>query len=256
MKVVILCGGKGTRMREETEYRPKPLVNIGGKPILWHIMKLYSSYGYNDFVLCVGYKGEMIKAYFMEIYWRNNDFTVEINHQNNVVYHTKEEENWKITIVDTGSETQTAGRIKKIKPFVEGEPFMLTYGDGLSDINIEKLLKFHHKNGKVGTLTGVHPTSTFGLMEVENGLVKSFKEKPVLEEMVNGGYMVMQPEIFDVIPEEDCALEDIPLVRLAQAEALAVYEHTGFWKAIDTHKDVLGVERMCKEGDMPWIRNV
>lgn len=252
MKAVILCGGKGTRMREETEYRPKPLVLVGGKPILWHIMKLYSSYGINDFILCVGYKGDMIKQYFMEMYWRNNDFTLHINGESKIEYHTKEEEKWNITIIDTGLETQTAGRLKKVEKYINEDEFMFTYGDGLSDVNLNELLKYHHEKDRIATLTGVHPISTFGLMETEDGIVKAFREKPVLKDMVNGGYMVLNRKVFDYIPEEDCMFEQEPLKRLAADKALAVYEHNGFWKAVDTFKDVETVNKMCEGGNMPW----
>lgn len=251
MKVVILCGGKGTRMREETEYRPKPLVLIDDKPILWHIMKFYSSYGFNDFILCTGYKSEMIKQYFMEMYWRNNDFTLDLEKGQDINYHTKEEENFKVTIVNTGLETQTGGRVKAIEKYIDEDDFMLTYGDGLSDVNLAQLLKFHKSQNTIATLTGVHPVSNFGLMVVENGIVKSFKEKPILKDMVNGGYMILNKKIFDYL-KKDGPLEEEPLVSLAKEEQLSVYEHKGFWKAIDTHKDILAIEKMCIEGNMPW----
>ncbi|MBZ9624568.1 glucose-1-phosphate cytidylyltransferase [Clostridium sp. FP2] len=252
MKAVILCGGQGTRMREETEYRPKPLVLIGGKPILWHIMKVYSQYGITDFILCVGYKGDMIKQYFMEMYWRNNDFTLHINGDKHIEYHTKEEENWNITIVDTGLETLTGGRLKQVEKYIDEDTFMFTYGDGLSDVNLSELLEYHKSKDKVATLTGVHPISTFGLMDVEDGIVKSFIEKPMLQDMVNGGYMVLNKSVFDYLPDEDCMFEQDPLINLAGDSQLAVYEHKGFWKAIDTFKDVETVSKMCVKGDMPW----
>ncbi|MDW8799691.1 glucose-1-phosphate cytidylyltransferase [Clostridium sp. A1-XYC3] len=252
MKAVILCGGKGTRMREETEYRPKPLVLVGGKPILWHIMKLYSHYGINDFILCVGYKGDMIKQYFMEMYWRNNDFTLHINGNKNIDYLTKEEDNWKITIVDTGLETGTAARLKQVEKYIEENTFMFTYGDGLSDVNLIELLEYHKSKNRISTLTGVHPFSTFGLMDVENGIVKSFREKPVLMDMVNGGYMVLNKRVFDYIPDEDCMFEQEPLKNLAKDSQLAVYEHNGFWRALDTFKDVEVVNNMYENGDAPW----
>ncbi|AJD30110.1 glucose-1-phosphate cytidylyltransferase [Clostridium sporogenes] len=252
MKVVILCGGKGTRMREETEYRPKPLVLAGGKPILWHIMKLYSYYGMNDFILCVGYKGDMIKQYFMEMYWRNNDFTLHINGDKYIEYHTKEEENWNITIVDTGLETLTAGRLKQVEKYIDEDIFMFTYGDGLSNVNLNELLKYHKSKNRIATLTGVHPISTFGLIDVENGIVKSFREKPMLKDMINGGYMVLNKKIFDYLPEQDCMFEKNPLRKLAYDSQLAVYEHNGFWKAVDTFKDVETVNKMCAKGVIPW----
>ena len=252
MKVVILCGGKGTRMREETEYRPKPLVEIGRKPIIWHIMKIYSRYGMNDFILCVGYKGDMIKQYFMDMYWRNNDFTLFMNNSEKIEYHTREEEDWKVTILDTGLETMTGGRLRMAEQYIDGNEFMLTYGDGLSDINIRKLLKFHKDTGKIATLTGVHPISPFGIMEVENHIVKSFDEKPVLKDMINGGYMVLNKKVFDYFPQEDCFFEQEPLKNLVKDNQLAVYEHNGFWAAVDTFKDVERVNHLWNSKQKSW----
>jgi len=252
MKVVILCGGKGTRMREETEYRPKPLVEIGGKPILWHIMKSYSSYGFNDFILCVGYKGEMIKQYFMDMYWRNNDFTLHFNGDRKIEYHTKEEENWNITIINTGIETMTGGRLKQVEKYIDDKEFMFTYGDGLSNVNILELLKFHRKKGKIGTLTGVNPVSTFGVMEVKDGIVNSFKEKPILNDRINGGFMVFNKNIFKYLGSEDCFFEQEPIRNLAKDGQLAMYEHNGFWTAIDTFKDVEAVNKLWDKGEHLW----
>ena len=252
MKVVILCGGKGTRMREETEYSPKPLVEIGRKPIIWHIMKIYSRYGMNDFILCVGYKGDMIKQYFMDMYWRNNDFTLFMNNSEKIEYHTREEEDWKVTILDTGLETMTGGRLRMAEQYIDGNEFMLTYGDGLSDINIRKLLKFHKDTGKIATLTGVHPISPFGIMEVENHIVKSFDEKPVLKDMINGGYMVLNKKVFDYFPQEDCFFEQEPLKNLVKDNQLAVYEHNGFWAAVDTFKDVERVNHLWNSKQKSW----
>ncbi|MGH4138608.1 glucose-1-phosphate cytidylyltransferase [Clostridium sp.] len=252
MKVVILCGGKGTRMREETEYRPKPLVDIGGKPILWHIMKIYSSYGFNDFILCVGYKGEMIKQYFMDMYWRNNDFTLHFNGDRKLEYHTQEEENWNVTIVDTGIETMTGGRLKQVEKYIDDEEFMFTYGDGLSNVNLLELLEFHRKKGRIGTLTGVNPVSPFGVMEVEDGIITAFKEKPILKDMVNGGFMVLNKEVFNYLGNEDCFFEQEPIRNLAKDKQLAVYEHKGFWTSIDTIKDVESVNKLWDKGEHLW----
>ncbi len=253
MKVVILCGGKGTRMREETEFRPKPLVEVGENPIIWHIMKTYSYYGINDFILCVGYKGDMIKRYFMEMRWRNNDFTVKMGTQEAVEYHTAGEEDWNVTVVDTGAETQTGGRIKQIEKYIgDDEDFMLTYGDGLSDVNIRKLYVYHKNTGKIATLTGVSPNSPFGVIETQDGIVTAFKEKPVLEDTINGGYMVLNRRVFEYLPVEDCAFEQEPLHRLALDHELAVYRHGGFWTAIDTYKDVEKVNMLWKTGETPW----
>lgn len=252
MKAIILCGGKGTRMREETEYRPKPLVPVGGKPILWHIMKIYSYYGINDFILCTGYKGDMIKQYFMEMYWRNNDFTINMKGNKPIEYHTKEDENWNITIVDTGEETLTAGRIKKVIKYIDEDDFLMTYGDGVSDINLNKLMEHHKEKGAIATITGVHPMSVFGVIEIADGKAKSFKEKPRLDDVINGGFMVLNKKVLDYIPKEDCMFEEEPLKALAKDNQLSVYEHIGFWKAIDTFKDVEEVNKMWNKGDRPW----
>lgn len=252
MQAVILCGGKGTRMREETEYRPKPLVPVGGKPILWHIMKIYSHYGINDFILCTGYKSEMIKQYFMEMYWRNNDFTLHINGGKGINFHTVEKESWNVTIIDTGFETLTGGRLKRIEKYLKEDDFLMTYGDGVSDVDINRLIKFHKDKGKIATITGVHPMSPFGLIEVEDGIVKAFKEKPRLKDMINGGFMVLNRKVFDYIPEEDCMFEEEPLRSLAVNTELAVYEHNGFWTAIDTFKDIEKINKMWEDSDTPW----
>ncbi len=254
MKVVILCGGKGTRMKEETEYRPKPLVDICGKPIIWHIMKIYSHYGIKDFILCLGYKGDMIKQYFNEINWRNNDYTIHLqNESSNIEYHTNENEKWNITMVDTGIETLTAGRLKKIKKYLDEDEFLMTYGDGLSDVNITELIKYYKQKGKIATITGVNPKSSFGIIEIENGIAKSFAEKPKLNGIINGGFMVLNKKIFDYIPEEDCMFVQEPLKNIAKDGELAVYKHDGFWTAIDTFKDVQRVNELWRTGNNPWM---
>lgn len=252
MKTVILCGGKGTRMREETEFRPKPLVEIGENPIIWHIMKIYSHYGYNDFILCVGYKGDMIKRYFMEMCWRNNDFTVHTGANSNTTFHTVNADNWNVTIVDTGLESQTAARIKKIEKYIEEEEFMMTYGDGLSDVNIKKLYETHKESGKLATLTGVSPISPFGVIETNGNLITSFKEKPILNDVINGGYMVLNKKVFDYIPESNCAFEAEPLHHLSKDLQLSIYRHKGFWIPIDTYKDVEKVKELWNTGAAPW----
>ncbi len=252
MKAVILCGGKGTRMREETEYRPKPLVLVGGKPIIWHIMKTYSFFGIKDFILCVGYKGEMIKQYFMEMYWRNNDFTIQFGKGSNINFHTNEQEDWCVTIVDTGMETMTAGRLKLVEKYIEDDEFLFTYGDGLSDVNIGNLIQCHRQKGKIATLTGVYPLSPFGLLETSNGVVEAFREKPVVNDMINGGFMVLKRDVFRYIPEEDCYFEQDPLRNLALDSQLAVYEHKGFWTAVDTFKDVERVNQIWLSEDKCW----
>lgn len=252
MKTVILCGGRGTRMREETEFRPKPLVNIGERPILWHIMKIYSSYGYKDFILCVGYKGDMIKRYFMEMCWQNNDFTLSADSPSNLQYHTQNNENWNVTIVDTGLESQTGRRLKQIEKYIDDNEFMLTYGDGLSNVDIPALTQAHRQQGHIATLTGVNPTSPFGVVQMQNGVVTGFKEKPVLEDIINGGYMVLNKEVFEYIPHDNCAFEQEPLHRLAQDGEISVYSHSGFWTAIDTSKDIERVNELWNTGKSPW----
>ncbi len=253
MKLVILCGGKGTRMREETEYRPKPLVDIGNKPIVWHIMKMYSYYGIKDFILCLGYKGDMIKQYFNNIQWLNNDYTLHIeNGVSSITYHTNDNSNWNISFIDTGLETLTGGRLKKIKKYIDDNNFMLTYGDGLSDINIKELIKYHKLKGKAATITGIHPISSFGVIEVENGLVKSFTEKPKQGGFINGGFMVLNRRVFDYIPKGDCMFVQEPIKNLADDGELAIYEHNGFWIAIDTFKDALRANELWDSGNKPW----
>lgn len=239
-------------MREETEFKPKPLVLIGERPILWHIMKLYSHYGFRDFILCVGYRGDMIKRYFMEMSWLNNNFTISSGKHTGVVFHTKNDEDWNVTIVDTGLESQTGRRVKLIEKYIDGDDFMLTYGDGLSNVDLKELDAWHRKMGKIATLTGVNPTSPFGVIRTRGDVVTSFKEKPVLEDIINGGYMVLNRRVFDYIPDEDCAFEQEPLHRLAQDSELTVYRHGGFWTAIDTYKDVERVNELWNTGEAPW----
>ena len=253
MKVVILCGGTGTRMREETEFKPKPLVPIGKMPVLWHIMKIYSHYGFKDFVLCLGYKGEMIKEYFLNFEEMTNDFTLNLrSKKEKVTHHDKAHlEDWNITFADTGLETNTGGRVKGIEHLIDGDEFFLTYGDGLSNVNIMKLLDYHRSKKKVGTLTAIHPTSPFGIIEVSNGIAKSFKEKPRLEGLINGGFFIFNKKIFDYL-EENSVLEEEPLRKLTDERRLAVYEHTDFWQCMDTFKDVERLNKMWREGDTPW----
>lgn len=252
MKAVILCGGRGTRMREETEYRPKPLVQIGEKPILWHIMKLYSEYGINDFILCVGYKGDMIKQYFVEMPWRNNNFTIATGSPSSIKNHTDCNEKWNVTIVDTGLESNTGKRIKQIEEYLDDDDFMLTYGDGLSDVDVHALLKHHQKSGKMATLTGVKPVSPFGVLKTKDGIVTAFKEKPVLDDRINGGYMVLSKKVFDYIPDTNCAFEAEPLHQLATDGEIAVYTHDGFWSAIDTYKDVERANELWNTNEATW----
>lgn len=255
MKAVILCGGKGTRMKEETDYRPKPLVKIGDKPIIWHIMKIYSHYGINDFILCLGYKGYMIKEYFMNMIWMEHDCTIHTGRKKDSIEYLKKDENddkWNITLVDTGTESLTSTRLKKIEKYIDEDIFCMTYGDGLSNVNIDKLIEYHKKIGKLVTLTGINPQSQFGIIEVENGIAKSFIEKPKVGTTINGGFMVMDKKVFDYIPEEDCMFENAPLRNIAALGELAVYNHDGFWTGIDTFKDIENINKIWNSGEIPW----
>ena len=252
-KVVILCGGMGTRLREETEFKPKPLVHIGKYPILWHIMKHYSNYGYNDFVLCLGYKGDMIKEYFLNYEWRINDFTLSLGKEKKIpINHTNTEENWNITFVDTGDNTQTGGRIKKIQKYITEENFLATYGDGVSNIDIDKLVSFHLKKGKVGTITGVHPWSKYGTVHTnKDEIVSRFKEKPILKDVINGGFFVFKKKIFNYL-HEDSLLEKEPFEKLANERQLALFNHHGFWHCMDTYKDFQDLNNIWENGKPLW----
>lgn len=257
MKCVILCGGKGTRLQEETEYRPKPLVKIDQMPILWHIMKLYSHYGVKDFILALGYKGEMIKDYFLNFEELSNNFTLNLRDKNQRVIHESDAslEDWSITFVDTGLETQTGGRVARLRKYLDGESeFFLTYGDAVSDVNIKELYRYHQHMGKSLTLTGINQTSPYGVLEVKNGVATSFKEKPKLDGIVSGGYFVCDKSIFDYLtPDEECVLEDDPMRTITKAGNLAVYHHHGFWKSMDTYKQVLELNEMWDSGNHPWV---
>jgi len=254
MKVVILAGGMGTRISEETEVRPKPLVEIGGFPILWHIMKIYSHYGFNEFIICCGYKGYAIKDYFHNFYLHHTDVTFDLE-KNEIVYHRSTSEPWRVTLVDTGLNTMTGGRIKQIQPYVGNETFMLTYGDGVGDIDVYNLLNFHKCNGRLATLTAVQPHGRFGAIEMEAGnLVASFQEKPAGDgAWINAGFFVLEPKIFDYITEGDATIwERAPLENLAKDHQLDAYNHTGFWRPMDTLRDKLELERLWSTERAPW----
>lgn len=254
MKVVILAGGLGTRLGEETGVRPKPMVGIGGYPILWHIMKIYSHYGFNEFVVLTGYKQEVIKDYFVNYYMNNSNVTVDLA-TNNVEVHQTEAEPWKVTLFYTGRNTMTGGRIKKIKDFIGNEPFMLTYGDGVSDVNINELIKFHKQSGKYCTLTAIQPEGRFGVLKVEEDMrVSNFQEKPKNEDAwINGGFFVCEPQIFDYIPDgDDVIWEQKPLKALANDGQLNAYKHRGFWRPMDMLKDKEELNKIWAEGHAPW----
>ena len=257
MKVVILCGGKGTRLREETEHRPKPMVPVGDRPILWHIMKTYAHYGHREFVLCLGYKGEMIKEYFRNYLWNTCDVTLSLGPQSAAKFHHGHgEEQWSVTLADTGEQSMTAYRVKRIQRYIpKGEPFMLTYGDGLSTIDINQLVAAHRKSGKLCTLSAVHPAGRFGALRIEaDGGISTFSEKPQYEAaQVNGGYMVCEHGVFDYLPDDPAVmLERAPLERLARDGQLNAYHHEGFWQPMDTYQEMQHLDTLWKEGRAPW----
>ena len=238
MKVVILAGGFGTRLSEETQSIPKPMVEIGGKPILWHIMKIYSYYGFNDFIICLGYKGHIIKEYFKNYFLHNSDVTFNME-DNSMNIHSNRSEPWKVTLIETGLKTMTGGRIKRIEQYIQEDSFFVTYSDGVGDVDINELLNYHKQKGTIGTLTGVALRSQFGVLDIEDGLVKAFKEKPIIEDLtINTGFFVFNKEIFNYLKGDDCILEQEPLEKLTSEDELAVYKHKGFWACMDTQKDV------------------
>jgi len=255
IKVVILCGGRGTRLAEETVYRPKPMVTIGGIPILQHIMETYSAAGFSHFILPLGYKGEMIKDYFLNFDYYTNDFTIEMGGEaKNIVPHTRRHPSWKITLVDTGVETLTGGRIARVRPYLGESTFMVTYGDGVADVDLASLLSFHRKMGRLATVTGVRPMNRFGEISIEDGLVTEFREKPQTQAgLINGGFFVFEPGVFDYLAD-DGALEREPLENLARDRQLAVYEHRGFWHCMDTYRDMENLNRIWASGRAPWGR--
>jgi glucose-1-phosphate cytidylyltransferase len=255
MKVVIFAGGMGTRLAEETDVRPKPMVEIGGKPILWHIMKIYSHFGYNDFIICLGYKGFFIKEYFMDYYMHNSDMTIELK-SNKLDIHYTQAESFKVTLVDTGLNTKTAGRLQRIKKYLGDEPFMLTYGDGLADVNINELIDFHCKHGKIATITAVQPEARFGGMEIgEDNMVHIFKEKPKGDgKWINGGFFVLSPEVFNYLDDnaDETMWEDGPLELLSRNGNLVAYKHPGFWKCMDALRDKLELEQLWQNNEARW----
>jgi len=254
MKAVILCGGLGTRLREETDFRPKPMVEIGGRPILWHIMKIYSDYGISDFVLCLGYKGDVIRDYFYNYEMRNSDATITLGSRNIEIHNSRHKESgWRITLAETGERTLTGGRLKRVDQFLKGEQFMVTYGDGVADLDIRTLLTYHNAQGKLGTVTAVHPSSRFGELSIENGLVKVFREKPQVHEgWINGGFFVFQKNVLDLISGDDESLEQGLLEKLASMKELAVYQHKGFWQCMDTYREMELLNEMWRSGKAPW----
>ncbi len=256
MKTVILCGGYGTRIRDVSEDLPKPMIPVGRLPILWHLMKYYSSFGHNDFVLCLGHKGQVIKDFFLNYESNTRDCTITLGSKQEITFHTKHDEHeWKVTLADTGLETMTGGRIAKIKQYVDDETFFLTYGDGLSDINIDALLSCHRKNGKTLTVTGVRPPGRFGEIQAdENGIITEFNEKPQSSGgRISGGFFVCEPKLFESLPIQDnLVFEDAPMKSLVRNHELALYEHNGFWQCMDTARDWQLLNGLLSDGKAPW----
>lgn len=260
MKVVILCGGQGTRLREETEYRPKPMMPISGRPLLWHIMNRYAAYGFKEFVLCLGYKGDAIKDYFLQCRTRSSDFTVTLGGDGEpmMTYHNPlHEQGWTITFADTGERAMTGARVKRVERYVDSDTFMLTYGDGVADLDVEALLCFHRQHGRLGTVTGVHPgTGRFGELALQGDAVAEFVEKPERHDgLISGGFFVFQRDVFRYLREtDDCVLEQTPLQQLAADGQLMVYRHEGYWGCMDTYRDYLHLNELWDRGQAPWAR--
>ena len=255
MKTIILAGGFGTRLAEYTNLIPKPMVEIGGKPILWHIMSIYSKYGYNDFVVALGYKGDVIKDYFLNYYALNNDFEVDLK-DGTIKYINEKKKNWKVTLIDTGSNSMTGGRVKRLQKYIGNNPFMLTYGDAVSDINIKELVDFHKAHKKTGTVTSVRPTARFGELSINNeNTVESFQEKPqTTQGWINGGFFVFEPEFFNFIDDDSTILEREPLSNLSKQSDLVAFKHTGFWQSMDTVRDRTVLEEICSVKNTPWLK--
>lgn len=254
MKVVILAGGFGTRISEESQFRPKPMIEIGGMPILWHIMKLYSYYGFHDFVICAGYKQHMIKEWFNNYFLYTSDVTFDFTDGKQVILHEQHSEPWRVTVVDTGLHTMTGGRIKRIQKYVGNEPFMLTYGDGVCDVNIGKLVAFHQNHGKLATLTAVKLQQSKGILDIGgDNAVRAFREKSARDSApINAGFMVLEPQVFDYLDGDGCVFEREPLTKLAAEGQLMSYQHTGFWQCMDTEREKKELEKLWSAGHAPW----
>jgi len=254
MKVVILAGGMGTRLSEETDVKPKPMAEIGGKPMLWHIMKIYSHYGFNDFVLCLGYKGYLIKEYFANYFLHQADVTIDMKNNRMAVHHKKAEP-WKVTLVDTGQNTMTGGRLQRVQEYLGKKPFMLTYGDGVADVDLKKLLAFHKKSGGLATVTAIQNLGRFGAIDMKpDGAVSAFEEKPHGDgAWISGGFFVLEPKIFDYIKDGDCTIwERNPMQTLASEGKLTAHRHKGFWHCMDTLRDKTELEKLWQSGSAPW----
>ncbi len=254
MKVVILCGGLGTRLREEPEFRPKPMVPVGDRPILWHIMKTYAHHGHKEFILCLGYKGEVIKEYFRNYHWNTSNVTLRLGPKPDIQYHNQhDEEDWTVTLVDTGQATMTGGRLKRVLPFIADDTFLMTYGDGLTDNDINASIACHRKHGKIVTITAVQPPGRFGDLEIQDGLVTSFKEKVDQPgAYINGGYFVLDHRIGAYLTDDTCVFEQAPLARLAEEGQITAYLHTGFWQCMDTYREQQMLANLWNSGKAPW----
>mgnify|MGYP003391195282 FL=1 len=256
MQTVILCGGLGTRLSEETQVRPKPMVEIGGRPILWHIMKLYERHGINDFILALGYKGGIIKDYFLNYHASLSDLTVCLKN-GQVEYSNPTAEDWKVGLIDTGATTMTGGRLLRLKQHLQSSTFMLTYGDGVSSVDITKLISFHKSHGRIATVTAVRPSARFGGMQIDNSQVLQFKEKPQSGEgWINGGFFVFEPEVFDYLDNDTTVFEQSPLEQLARDQQLMAYEHNGYWQCMDTIRDRDSLQLLWDSGDAPWLSGI
>lgn len=252
MKVLLLAGGYGTRISEETDIRPKPMIEIGGKPILWHIMKIYSKYGFNDFVILLGYKGYYIREYFANYYLHQSDVTFDMK-TGHMQTHNNASEPWKVTLIDTGLDTMTGGRIKRARDYIEDKPFLLTYGDGVSDINIAELVEFHKSSKTQATMTAIQPAGRFGALDISTGLVTKFVEKPAGDgNWINGGFMVCEPSVLELIENDKTIFEQYPLQTLASNNQLAAYKHSGFWQCMDTIRDKIYLNELWDTGKAPW----
>lgn len=254
MKVVILAGGFGTRISEESHLKPKPMIEIGGMPILWHVMKLYSAYGFNDFIICCGYKQYIIKEYFADYYLHRSDVTFDFTNGNEMTVHNNIAEPWRVTLVDTGLNTMTGGRVKRVRKYIGDETFMLTYGDGVSNVDIGKLVEFHKSHGKAATITAINVGQKFGVLEIgESGGVTAFREKQDNDgDVINGGFMVLEPSVFDLIDGDETVFEKKPLESLAKSGQLMAYHHGGFWQCMDTQRDKQLLEKLWESGNAPW----
>jgi len=252
MKAVILAGGFGTRISEESHLKPKPMIEIGGRPILWHVMKIYSSYGINDFIICLGYKAYVIKEFFADYFLHTSDVTFDLQ-ENQMTIHNNYSEPWKVTLIDTGLNTMTGGRVKRVQKFVGDEPFMLTYGDGVADVDIKALLEFHEKHGKIATMTAIQPDMRFGVLDMDEQTITSFREKSKTDSSwINGGFMVLEPKIFDYIAGDSTVFEKEPLETVAGMGQLMAYKHLGFWQCMDTQRDKQLLEDLLEQDKAPW----